>query len=89
MSGRPGFLRAGSVGYVPPRVGGLLVSGGIERLIGLDNHVLNVRRQNIVLDAAVIAARRFGFLADPASVAVTAARLRNFRAEGAYHAARV
>jgi hypothetical protein len=53
---RTGYL-GGSIirpgGGAPPRVGPVLVSN-IARPTGLGSHVANIKRQNIVMDAATI-----------------------------------
>lgn len=86
---RAGYL-GGSIirpGGIPPaRVGDLTVSR-IARQTGLDSHVANIKRQNIVMDAATIVARWRGFLRPEARVEVGRAALQNFGATGGEHAA--
>jgi hypothetical protein len=76
---RPGAPR-------PDRVGPLVVSN-IPRSSGLASHVAEIKRQNIVLDAAAIVARRHGFLARNVKVELAGARSQHFGATGGQHAA--
>lgn len=76
---RPGDAR-------PARVGSLIGSN-IPRATGLAAHVAEIKRQNIVLDAATIVARRHAFLTPGISVSLAAATLQHFGATGGQHAA--
>jgi hypothetical protein len=73
-------------GAPPSRVGALGVSH-IARLTGLGSHVANVKRQNIVMDAAAIVAREHNFVMSNTKVGLSPARLQNFGATGGQHAA--
>jgi hypothetical protein len=59
----------------------------IPRQTGLGSHVANVKRQNIVMDAATIIARYRDFLTFDTEVDVSAAENQEFTATGGQHAA--
>lgn len=71
---------------LPPAVPGMTVSH-IPRATGLAAHVANVKRQNIVLDAAVLVARLRNLVGPATTVAVTGARDQFFGATAGQHAA--
>src|ERR1700722_19643186 len=86
---RAGYLGGGIIrpgGAPPPNVGSLTVSA-IARANGLGSHVANVKRQNIVMDAAATVARPQGLLTPQTKIGLSAARLQNFGATGGQHAA--
>lgn len=87
--GRTGYL-GGSIirpgGAVPPRVGFLTVSA-VARATGLGAHVANIKRQNIVMDAATIVARQHKFLMPGMAVELSGARSQHFGATVDQHAA--
>jgi hypothetical protein len=70
----------------PDRVGSLTVSN-IPRSTGLPSHVAEIKRQNIVLDAVAIVARKHGFLARGVKVELAGAKSQHFGATGGQHAA--
>ncbi len=72
-------------GAPPPRVRTLNVSH-IPRLTGLGSHVANIKRQNIVMDAAAIVARQHNFVGPMTKVGLSPALLQNFGATGGQHA---
>lgn len=81
--GEPIF-RPGST--VPTMVDGMTVAR-VPRAIGLAQHVANVKRQNIVLDAAVVVARLRKLVGAATKVAVTGAHDQFFGATAGQHAA--
>lgn len=79
-----GIFRPG--GTVPARIGDLVVSN-IPRATGLGSHVVNIKRQNITLDAATILARIHGFVTPQTEVGLSGARDQYFGATSPDHAA--
>jgi hypothetical protein len=65
----------------------MLTVANISRMADLDSHVMNVKAQNIVMDAAVILARRYNFLTAKTKVGLSRARYQNLGATGGQHAA--
>jgi hypothetical protein len=59
----------------------------IPRPPGLESHVANVKRRNIVMDAATIIARHRGFLTPDTEVALSPAENQEFTATGGLDAA--
>jgi hypothetical protein len=86
---RTGYL-GGSViqsgGQAPTQVGSVSVAK-VPRAIGLAAHVAEIKRQNIVLDAAVIVARKHNFITQGIRVELAAAKSQHFGAAGGQHAA--
>ena len=74
-------------GDTPFLTAGHLRVSAIPRATGLSSHVANMKRQNIVLDAAVLVARRHGFLPQGTVVGLSGARDQHFGATGGQHAA--
>jgi hypothetical protein len=86
---RTGYLGSPIIrpgGSAPPRVGPVFVSS-IARPIGLGSHVANIKRQNIVMDAATIIARQHGFVTPQTKVELSAAQDQHFGATNGQHAA--
>jgi hypothetical protein len=86
---RTGYL-GGSIirpgGGAFPRVGPVFVAN-IARPTGLGSHVANIKRQNIVMDAATIIARQHDFVTPHTKVELSAARNQHFGATSGQHAA--
>src|SRR5438105_11994828 len=86
---RTGYLGGAIIrpgGAAPSSVGAVSVSN-LARPMGLGSHVENIKRQNIVMDAATIVARRHDFVTPHTKVELSAARNQHFSATGGQHAA--
>jgi hypothetical protein len=72
--------------HAPTQVGSVSVAN-IPRATGLAADVTEIKRQNIVLDAAVIVARRHNFITQGIKVELATAKSQHFGATGRQHAA--